>query len=353
VSEAGPTILERELREQGAVLAARAPAGAGAAQDAAALIARDDVDVVLIAARGSSDNAARFGQYLLGLETQRLTALATPWLYDGPPEQPRPRLRGVAAIGISQSGRSPDIVAVLAAARAQGRPTIAITNDERSPLAEQADVIVPLGAGEERSVAATKTYLASLHALVQIVDALAPDPERTAWLDRLPELVEAEVVQQLDTRDRFRPIHGLELTTVVGRGLCFATALETALKLRELTGVPAEGFSPPDLLHGPVAALSKRGASWIVSAGRRDAAEAHELLPTLLERTAVTVVVADDDALLRGDDVIAVRLPQGAPDWVGAALAVIPAQAAALFLAQLRGVEVDHPHGLAKVTLTR
>jgi glucosamine--fructose-6-phosphate aminotransferase (isomerizing) len=352
VSAAGSTILERELREQGAVLAARAAAGAAAAKDAAALIAREDVDVVLIAARGSSDNAARFGQYLLGLETHRLAALATPWLYDGPPEQPRPRLPGVAAIGISQSGRSPDIVAVLAAARAQGRPTIAITNDERSPLAEQADVIVPLGVGEERSVAATKTYLASLHALVQIVDALAPDPDRAAWLESLPDRVTAMVEQELDRRERFTILNGLALTTVVGRGLCFATALETALKLRELTGVPAEGFSPPDLLHGPVAALSKRGGLWVVSGGARERDEARELLSSLRGSVGATIAVSDDPILLDEVDV-AVALPADAPDWVSAALGVIPGQVAAMHLAQLLGVEVDHPHGLSKVTLTR
>lgn len=346
------TILEQELREQGSVLAQRAEPGARAAARAAELIARDDVDYVLIAARGSSDNAARFGQYLLGLETQTLGALATPWLYDGPPEQPRPRLRGAAVIGISQSGRSPDIVGVLAAAREQARPTIAITNDEGSPLAQQADVVVPLGVGEERSVAATKTYLASLHAVVQLVDALAPSPERARWLDSLPDRVDAAVAQELEGRERFAVLHGLALTTVVGRGMHFATALETALKLRELTGVPAEGFSPPDLLHGPVAALSERGGLWLVSAGERERDEARATFPPLRERTGAAVVVSDDDALLAQADV-AVALPAGAPDWVSAALAVIPGQVAALHLAQLLGVEVDRPHGLSKVTLTR
>jgi glucosamine--fructose-6-phosphate aminotransferase (isomerizing) len=349
---AAPSLLERELREQGAVLAARADAGAEAAARAAQLVARDDVDYVLVAARGSSDNAARFGQYLLGLETQTLAALATPWLYDGPPEQPRPRLRGAAVIAISQSGRSPDIVAVLATAREQGRPAIAITNDADSPLARQADVVVPLGAGEERSVAATKTYLASLHALVQLVDALRPDPERGTWLERLPTLVGEAVERELAARERFAVLHGLALTTVVGRGLHYATALETALKLRELTGVPAEGFSPPDLLHGPVAALSPRGGLWLVSAGARERDEARATWPPLRERTGPAVVVSDDEALLAQADV-AVALPAGAPDWVTAALAVVPGQVAALHLAQLLGVEVDHPHGLSKVTLTR
>jgi glucosamine--fructose-6-phosphate aminotransferase (isomerizing) len=344
------TVLERELREQGAALAARATSGAEAAVRAAEAIGRDDVDYVLIAARGSSDNAARFGQYLLGLEIGMLGALATPWLYG--PGGARPSLRGAAVLGISQSGRSPDIVAVLEAGREQGRPTVAITNDPLSPLARQADVVVPLGVGEERSVAATKTYLSSLHALVQLVDALRPDPDRAGWLERLPALVDATVREQLDARERFAILHGRAIVTAVGRGMHFATALETALKVRELTGLPAEGFSPPDLLHGPVAALSPAGGLWYVSAGPRERAEARESFASIRERTGPAVVVSDDQELLRRADV-AVALPDGAPDWVTAALAVVPGQVAALHLAQLLGVAVDRPHGLSKVTLTR
>lgn len=346
------SLLERELREQGRVLAERAAPGAAAAARAAEALRRDDVDYVLVAARGSSDNAARFGQYLLGLETGTLAALATPWLF-GPAGAP-PRLDGAAVLGISQSGRSPDIVAVLAAGRAQGRPTVAITNDARSPLAEQADVVVPLGAGEERSVAATKTYLASLHALVQLVQALRADAERASWLERLPALVHEAIDTHLAGRDRFAVLRGLGLVTAVGRGMHFATALETALKIRELTGVPAEGFSPPDLLHGPVAALSPRGGLWYVAAGAGEREEARETFAAVRRRTGPAVVVSDDDALLGADGAdVAVPLPAGAPDWATAMLAAIPAQVAAMRLAELLGVEVDRPHGLSKVTLTR
>jgi glucosamine--fructose-6-phosphate aminotransferase (isomerizing) len=345
-----PSLLERELREQAGVLEARAARGAREAARAAELVVSADADYLLIAARGSSDNAARFGQYLLGLETGTLAALATPWLYG--PAGARPRLRGAAVLGISQSGRSPDIVAVLEAAREQGRPTVAVTNDAGSPLAAQADVTIVLGAGEERSVAATKTYLASLHALVQLVEALRPDPQRAGWLERLPGLVGETVDRELDGRERFAVLHGLGLVTAVGRGMHFASALETALKIRELTGVPAEGFSAPDLLHGPVAALSPRGGLWLVSGGARERDDMRPLLATLRARTGPAVVVSDDGVLLEGADV-AVALPAGAPDWVSATLGVIPAQVAALHLAQMLGIDVDHPHGLSKVTLTR
>jgi glucosamine--fructose-6-phosphate aminotransferase (isomerizing) len=182
------SLLEQELLDQGAAIGKRAPSGGAAACAAAELIARPDVDYLLLAARGSSDNAARFALYAFSDEVRMAVALAAPSLYSDP--ESSPDIRGAAVLGISQSGQSPDIVGVLAAARAQGRPTIALTNDEASPLAAVANVVVPLDTGPERSVAATKTYLSSLRAIEQIIDRLSPDDERARWLDRLPELVD-------------------------------------------------------------------------------------------------------------------------------------------------------------------
>ena len=340
--------MEREVREQGAVLAARTEPGWESAALAARCLARDDVDYLVVAARGSSDNAARYAQYLLGADARLVVALAAPWLYES--DSP-PRLDRGAALAISQSGRSPDIAAVMSAAAAQGRPTIAITNDPTSPVAELADVVVPLLAGEERSVAATKTYMASLHAVAQIAACLLEGGDRATWFAGLPELVSAVAEEQLATRDRFDRLAGMSLLTVVGRGLQFPTAHETALKIRELSGIPAEAFSPPDLMHGPIAALGRTGALWLVStAGRRQPDE--PALSALRHDVGVTAVVSDRADLLEAAD-IAVRIAVGAPEWLAPMLTIIPAQAAALRLGELRGVDVDHPHGLHKVTLTR
>ena len=342
------SLLERELREQGAVLAARTTPGWRAAEAAAEVLGADDVDHLVIAARGSSDNAARYAQYLLGLELRLPVALATPWLYGG--ERP-PLLRRAAVLGISQSGRSPDVVAVLTAARAQGRPAIALTGDAGSPLALAADLVVPLLAGTERSVAATKTYLASLHAIAQIVAALRPEPGRDQWFQRLPGLVEATVAAQLESRARFDPLARARLLTVVGRGTELATACETALKLRELSGIAAEAFSPPDLLHGPVAAINRAGAIWLIGTAARGRLARVEL-GDLARGAGLTVVVSDDPDLVASAD-IGVAVQPGLPEWLAPFLAVIPGQVAALRLGELAGVDVDRPHGLEKVTLTR
>lgn len=331
--------LETEIAQQADVLAARAPAGAVAAGEAAKALR--GAEHVVIAARGSSDNAARFAQYLLGEELRLSVGLAAPWLYRD--RDRAPRLPNGTVIAISQSGRSPDIVAVLAAARAQQRPTIAITNQPDSALAAQADVIVPLLAGEERSVAATKSYLASLHAVVQITEALAPDPTRCEWLGRLPDEVAVMVRALLAQRSEFDVLLKATPITATGRGLFFSAACETALKLRELSGLPAEAFSPPDLMHGPIAALRPPAGTWLISPG--------DELEAVRDRVAPSVIVsADHRALSRAQ--VPVPLPPGAPDWVASILAVVPAQAAGLRLAEQTGSDVDHPHGLRKITLT-
>lgn len=340
------TLLEAEIAQQGAALRDRRLTGAAAAADAAWVLSGSGASHVIIAARGSSDNAARFGQYLFGTELRLQVGLATPWLYRDP--ERAPRLDGAAVIGISQSGQSPDVVGVLTAARRQGRPTIAVTGDAGSPLAAHGDVVVPL-AVEERSVAATKTYTATLHALVQIVDAVSPDPRRAEWLEAIPELVEAIATEALARRAGFDCLLDLPLITVTGRGLAYSAACETALKIRELAGVPAEAFSPPDLLHGPIAALDGRGATWAIEPSADD-------LAALAGRAAVTVVVgppAPSASASAAAATVHIPLPPEPPAWARALLAVIPGQAAGLRLAERRGTDVDSPHGLTKVTRTR
>jgi glucosamine--fructose-6-phosphate aminotransferase (isomerizing) len=341
------TQLEREIFEQGPVLAARASRGWHHAERAAELIRGDDVTQVVIAARGTSDNAARYAQYLLGLDARLPVALATPWLYGG---SSPPLLRGAAVMAISQSGQSPDIVAVARAAREQGRPMIAITNDESSPLAITSDVTVPMLAGPELSVAATKTYLASLHAIAQISELLQPQPGRRAWFARLPNLVGEFVEQQLSARERFDALRASTAVTVVGRGLQLATAFETALKVRELSAIPAEAFSLADLLHGPVAALSASGTIWLIStAGRQQ--PGYSEFDALRRSVGTSVAVSDDPDVLAMADV-PVAIERDLPPWIAPFLSAVPGQVAALRLGELLGVDVDRPHGLHKVTLT-
>src|SRR5512132_2895992 len=209
--------VEAELREQPAALerflAAESASASGIVRD----LLREDVRYLLIVSRGSSSNVARYMQYLFGAANQLPVAFATPSLYtvyDAPP-----KLGPAAVIGISQSGASPDVVAVLDEARRQQRPTLAITNDSKSPLAEAADWVLPLHAGEERAVAATKTYLNSIAAVAVLSSVALGDAERLQALRAAPGAVSKQIEITLDVAGRFDPYTDVESGTVVTRGV--------------------------------------------------------------------------------------------------------------------------------------
>lgn len=350
--------LEQEIAEQPAVLARRHEVAAPAARAAARLLRRPDVTHLIAAARGSSDNAARYAQYLLGPAIGLPVYLATPSLFA---TDPVPRLAGAAVLGISQSGQSPDIAGVLKAARAQRRPTLAITNDEESPLARTADVTVPLLAGPERSVAATKTFTATLAAIAQIGSAAAQTSggdagPLDAGLAVLPGLLSEVLAAALDS-DGLGGLPALAdwtarpPLTAVGRGTGLATATETALKIREVTGIRTEAFALPDLLHGPIAAIRGDSVLWLVGSPGYPAGYWNGLIEEMARRGVRTVAVAPHGSDLRADCVY--RLPRPVPGWLFDLVAVGYGQVAALRLGELLRVDVDAPAGLSKVTLTR
>ena len=228
--------------------------------------AHSAIQYVLIAARGTSDNAARYAQYVLGAYNHIQVALATPSLYTlyGTP----PDLRGALVVGISQSGQSPDIVSVLTAGRAQGRPTLAITNVPDSPLAQAADWVLPLDCGVERAVAATKTYTTSLAALALLSTALSGNDQHRAELAQVPEWMRQtlrSVEPQLPHVERYRYVGR---SAVIGRGFNYATAFEVALKIKELIArrdrvVFVGGFSArADLGAGDRLSIDRGRAQW-------------------------------------------------------------------------------------------
>ncbi|MGD0713633.1 MAG: SIS domain-containing protein [Gaiellaceae bacterium] len=342
--------LDIELREQPQALARLLERQGERVHDLAAAFRRDDIRYILIASRGSSSNAARYAQYLLGRANRVPVMFATPSLYTIY-EQP-PRLEGAIVVGISQSGASPDVGSVLAEAHRQGRPTLALTNDATSPLAQEADAVLPLEAGDERAVAATKTFLNSLGAIALLFSAIGDDDVARAELERMPEALEAQIALSFTSPPRLEEyVYGAG-ATVVARGVNYSTAFEVALKIRELSGLVVEAYSPADLMHGPIAAIRP---GWPVVA-IAPTGPAHqsvaELLPALEERGARLLVVSDVPELLERAHTPLPLVP-GVPEWLSPLAAVIPGQVTAMRLAELRGIDVDAPPGLQKITLTR
>ncbi len=342
------SILETEIRQQPAVIAQlledKTFVGVAAAIRAA------DPRYVLIAARGTSDNAARYAQYLFGIHLGLPVALAAPsisTLYGKPLNY-----RDTVVIGISQSGSGPDILQVVSDAAAQGALTLAITNNPDSPLATTAAHHLALGAGPELSVAATKTYTAQLTTLAILTAHLAGNSDMLAQLDGLPALVDAALGSGVDIAARAERYRFMEYCVMLGRGYNYATAFEIALKLKELSYVVAEPYSTADFRHGPkamieanfpVVAIVPSGAIYEDTVG---------LLRELIDRDADLTVISDGTEAL---DLAAVpvRLPTGVPEWLSPIVTAVPGQFLALMVARAKGRSLDKPRSLTKVTQTR
>ena len=341
---------EREILEQPSVLQRLLVEGRKAAEEAAATIKRAAPEFVLIAARGSSDNAARYAQYLLGAHNRLAVALAVPslfTLYDAPPNLTR-----ALTIGISQSGQSPDIVSVLAEARKQGGLTLAVTNEPTSPLSGAADHTLPLLAGAERAVAATKTYTTELFALAMLSAALEDDPERGAALERVPGWLSQAIEKNANLSQQAASFRGAQKLVVLGRGFHASTAFEVALKLKETSYFIAEPYSVADLLHGPVAMIDRGFPVILIAPSGRTQADVPALLTLLEQRGAELLAISDlPDVLARAKSRL--ELPTGVPEWLSPIVAVVPGQLFAGALAIATGQNPDQPRGLSKVTMTR
>ncbi|MCO6449555.1 MAG: SIS domain-containing protein [Caldilineales bacterium] len=344
------TNLYHEIHEQPDILTRLLHDERATAEALAAEIRKRDICHVVIAARGTSDNAARYAKYLLGAANGLSVGLATPSLFTIY-EQP-PKFNHALVVGISQSGKSPDIVAVLAEARRQGALTAAITNIPDSDLAQTADFVLDLHAGQEKSVAATKTYTSELAAIALLSVALSGDDEMNRALAQIPQKVarvfsHEEHIAQVAERYRY-----MQACVTIGRGYNYATAFELSLKLKELTYTVVEPYSSADFLHGPVALVHHGFPVIVFAPSGKMLTEVKAFVETLQGREAEVMVISDDDAALAMGRV-GLRLPAGVPEWLSPLTSIVPGQLFAMNLANTRGYDVDQPRGLRKVTETR
>jgi glucosamine--fructose-6-phosphate aminotransferase (isomerizing) len=341
------SFLEQEIHSQPQVIARLLDLEADRAAQIVARLPR--FDYALIAARGTSDHAAAYAKYAWAALAGCPVALATPslhTLYDAPP-----RMSGALVVGISQSGQSPDIVAVLEEGKRQGRPTLAITNDGSSPLAAAADHVIEIHAGPERSVAATKTYTAQLTVMSMLAAAWSAQPERMAELRRLPEALAATLTHAPSVATRAERYRYMEQVVVVGRGYNFATAFELALKLKELTYVMANAYSSADFRHGPIATVSEGLPVILLMPGGAAFADMLDLAQDLRARGAELLIATDQPS---AHELATTLLPidGSLPEWLSPIATIVPGQMLALHVAQVKGFDPDRPRGLQKVTRT-
>jgi len=308
----------------------------------------------VLLARGSSDNVAVYGRYLIELASRRPAGLAAPSVHTRYAADVD--YSGYLAVALSQSGATPEIVEVAAYMRRAGAVVVGITNEAASPLAGACDLTLLTEAGPELAVPATKTVTAQMLAIAAIAAAYDPDLVTVADLEALPEQVSVLLADSADlgvgggagsgppavVAARWESARRLVVT---GRGLAYAAALETALKIKESARVHAEGLSSADLLHGPIAALDSRLPVLVVSGGERFAADEAALAARLAAEGVPYAVCGSAP----GADL---PLPAGVAEVTAPILATIRGQQLALASALLRGLDPDAPAGLSKVTAT-
>jgi glucosamine--fructose-6-phosphate aminotransferase (isomerizing) len=314
-----------------------------------ARLRRTNPAAVCLAARGSSDNAAVYGKYALEARLGLPVSLAAPsviTLLGGRPRSPR-----TVAIGISQSGESPDIVAVLSAARRRGALTVAITNRSRSPLARAADEVILSHAGDERSVAATKTYLAQLLAFALLAAAWADDRRIDRDVAALAEAQSEVLAQEREFERVAQHYRRMRACVVAARGYDFATARELALKLMETCYVVALPLSSADFLHGPIALVEHDFPVLLLAPAGPAFAHLMDVASRLRAKRAETAIFSSEPEILR-----LARVPIRIAPRTGGVLAPlvygVGVQLLAYHLSRAKGINPDRPRGLRKVTRT-
>lgn len=340
-----------EIREQPdwvqrAVELARGPAAALAEE-----MKKRDVRFVIIAARGTSDNAATYAKYLIEIVAGLPVALAAPSVFTLYGSQLT--LDHTLVMGISQSGQGTDVVEVVAAAREAGALTASITNSEASAITRVSDHVLLCHAGEERAVAATKTYTTSLAVVALLVAHVAGRHDMLDELRRVPEMMAgmldlAPLIERSAERYRY-----MSECAVLARGINQATALEAALKITETCYVVAKPYSGADFLHGPIAMVDEGFPCLLFAPDGRAYASQRDLAMKLKERGAELVVVARGTDIL---DLATTRLTVPVPDipeLLSPMPYIVAGQLFACYLARTRGVDPDAPRYLSKVTVTR
>ncbi|MGA8028515.1 MAG: SIS domain-containing protein [Bryobacteraceae bacterium] len=320
---------------------------------------QNPVRLIVLAARGTSDNAAQFGRYLLEISTGIPVSLAAPSVYTL--YESRLQLRGAVVVGISQSGESTDTNLVVEQAKSAGAFTIGITNESESTLARLADHAFLVHAGKEKSVAATKTYTGQLTCLYLLAHALGAQIELEG-LERLADWTAAALKLEMEVRERAERYCFMQHAVCIGRGLNYSNSFEFALKLMETCYVVAERFSSADLLHGPIAMLEASFPAFLFCPPGVTWKPMSEVLEKLRSIKAETLLISDrsnkDAAAFPGLTQPPLTIPAplaqmngSLPEDVYTTIPyIIPAQLFAASLAEVKHLDADRPRTLSKVT---
>ena len=298
--------------------------------------------LVLVAGRGTSDNAARYAQYVFGIHAELPVALATPsvhTIYGA-----RPNLSRALVIALSQSGQSDDVRQVVQDARAQGAFTISITNNLQSPIAQVAEHHIFLNSGEEKSIAVTKSYTAQLTALAMLTAAFMDNAEAQGQLLQLPDLMARTLASSESILGWVQRYRYVDQMAVVGRGYNYPTAFEISHKIKDVCQIIAEEYSEADFRQSSVSIIKQGFPVIVLAPTGKPMPLLVELLQILNQRHAECIVITDDLNISHYAQSI-IPLPPNIPEWLSPICTVIPGQFFAMQLALAMGHTIDKPQG--------
>ncbi len=305
---------------------------------------------IIISGRGTSWHSGIYFKYLMEVKAGIPVSFAAPsvaTLYNG-----KVNMEGALVIGISQSGRAADVLEVLKSAKAQGVPTIAITNYEDSPMATEADHHLFCAAGEEKSVATTKTFTSTLYLLANLAAEWTGDEDFKKELAAVPELVQKVIDNNEQIKNTVLRYRFMSECYVLGRGMNYSITLETALKLMETTYVRARGFAISDFYHGPFAVVDKHLPVFVFAPEGESKKDAVEMINKLKDAGADVLAVTNSSEIKALAD-SSIDIPEGVSDFISPFVNAVTGQMFACNLSVLRGLNPDNPRGLKKVTVTR
>jgi glutamine---fructose-6-phosphate transaminase (isomerizing) len=338
----------KEISEQPEALAQTIREERGKIASLGKFLKARDIDLIVLVARGSSDNAALFGRYLLEITTGIPVSLSAPsvhTLYGA-----RLKLQNALVIGVSQSGEGEDINRVLENSRACGAHTVGITNEPASSMTGLVDETLLMHGGRERSVAATKTFTGQMMLFYMLAKELA-ETSRDFSYDAIPEFATRALEQQPAILELVQRYVFMENCVVVGRGLAYANAYELALKLMETCYVVAERFSSADFLHGPLAMVERHFPVILFAPPGVMFPGVNDLINRLQELHADTLVITSD-LNAAGICSRAIIMPREIDEFLAPIPYIIPGQLFAALLAEAKGLNPDSPRSLSKVTRT-
>jgi len=340
------SIMLQEIEEQAAVLERTIAAESEKITRIGDHLRSRDIDLIVLVARGSSDNAALYGRYLLEVTTGIPVSLAAPsvfTLYNA-----KMRLKRAVVIGVSQSGEGADINLVLERAKASGAFTLGITNEPASSMTRVVDETLLIEAGREKSVAATKTYTGQMLLFVLLANAVG---DKRLAFQQIPQLVEKSLELKVIVEEIVQRYVFMENCVVVGRGMNYGNSFELALKLMETCYVVADRFSSADFLHGPLAVVERRFPVIIFAPSGVTKPGNVELIQKLKELGADCLVITDEKEIA-GSAPVSFCLPQSADELLSPIPLIVPAQMFAALLSAAKGLNPDEPRSLSKVTKT-